>query len=104
MELVQPGEEALYRSWATIRARLEVTLGTQSELPPALAAYAIDHSGHLRLLAVDVLREEYGVSGEPPAEDLLSLLQLAVADAASWTQTAAQPEPLPLLNMDDSAS
>lgn len=80
MKPVRPGEEALYRRWVAIRARLEATLGTQSELPAALAAYAIGRPGHLRLLAVEILREEYGVRGEPPAEELLPLLERAAAD------------------------
>ena len=81
VEPVQPGEEALYRRWVTIRTRLEVTLGEQSKLPPALAAYAVGRPGHLRLLAVEILRDEYGVDGEPLAKELLPLLGRAAAVA-----------------------
>lgn len=80
VEPVLPGEEALCWRWVTIRARLEVTLGEQSELPSALAAYAVGRSGHLRLLAVEILREKYGISGEPPAQELLPLLERVAAD------------------------
>ena len=76
VEPIQPGEVALYMRWITVRARLETALGEQSRLPAPLAAYAVDHVGALNVRAIRVLREEYGVSSEPSAEDLLLLLQM----------------------------
>lgn len=82
MEPLQPGEEALYRQWVRVRARLEAALGKQSGLAAPLAAYAVDHADHINLGEVEILRQEYGVASEPPAEELVSLLKLDDASSS----------------------
>ena len=91
MEPLQPGEEAMYRRWVRIRSRLEAVLGEQSPLPAALAAYAVDRSDGINLMAVSVLREEYGADSEPSAEELMLLL--AEARDPSPTQEEAGEAP-----------
>lgn len=76
MEPLQPGEKEQYRQWVRVRSRLEAALGKQSRLPAPLAAYAIDHAGHMRLSAVKVLRDEYGIPSDPTAEELMPLLDI----------------------------
>lgn len=76
MEPLQPGEEEQYQQWVRVRSRLEAALGKQSRLPAPLAAYAIDHAGRMRVSAVKVLRDEYGVPSDPTAEELMPLLDI----------------------------
>lgn len=75
MDPLEPEEEAVYWRWVAIRSHLEAALGKQSGLPAPLSAYAVDHADKLKLDHVGWLREEYGVEGEPSAEQLMHLLE-----------------------------
>lgn len=95
MEPLQPGEEAEYRRWIRIRSRLQAHLGQHSGLTAPLAAYVLDHAGRLDLWAVKVLREEYGGSSEPSAEQLMPLLIDAECDESARPPGIAEGSALP---------
>lgn len=68
--------ERLHREWVLIRNRLEDVVDFRSGLAAPLAAYAVDHAGELDVRVVAKIRDEWGLPYDPPAEDLLALLEI----------------------------
>lgn len=68
-------DERLYREWVEIRTRLENVLDFRSGLAAPLAAYAVDHAGHLDVRVVARIREEWGIYLDPPVDELMRLLE-----------------------------
>lgn len=75
-------EEIAEQQWRQIRGRLEAKLGPRSGLVAPLAAYATDHLPSPSVDGVRGVRAEYGVAGDPSAEDLVGLLYYDAREAA----------------------
>lgn len=67
--------DQLQEQWLEIRSRLDDVLDSRSGLAAPLAAYAIEHIGELDVQVVAQIREEWGLSADPPADTLLPLLE-----------------------------
>lgn len=66
--------ERVHRDWQIIRSRLQNIVDFRSGLAAPLAAYAVDHAGELDLQVVALIRAEWGLPVDPPAETLLAFL------------------------------
>lgn len=71
-----PDSELLYRQWHTLRERLEEVAAPGSGLPGPLATYVIEWDGAIRLEEVKAVRDQFGLDGDPSAEELWPLLEL----------------------------
>lgn len=69
-------DDTLYQQWRAVRLRLLAALDPRSSLAAPLSAYAVDHAGPLRLDEIQKLRDEYGITADPSAEELMPLLPL----------------------------
>jgi hypothetical protein len=68
--------DLMHRNWAAIRKRLDDVVDFRSGLAIPLAAYAVDHAGNLDLRVIRRIREEWGTTADPTAEELLSMLRI----------------------------
>lgn len=67
--------ERLHREWALVRSRIAAVVDFRSGLAAPLAAYAVDRSGELDIRVIEQIRAEWGLPSDPPALDLLPLLE-----------------------------
>ncbi|GEK85186.1 hypothetical protein [Microbacterium aerolatum] len=69
------GTEAAYRRWRKYRRALNEVLAPDSVLGSTLTSELAEHEGNLSLAEIAFLRKEWGDRADPPAEELLRVIE-----------------------------